>query len=103
LDFNLKQLLAAAGDKTIDSFYGGANDLVVDTSHVWAIDGRPDFKNVRAPLKAERVLLFNPDAEMEGPAGVMVENQLGVHHTNIFTWPATRRFIAQQLGFPGLG
>lgn len=96
-DFNLKRLLAEAGDTTLDGLYPGPNDLVVDTAHVWAIDGEAGFAAINLPLKPESVLLFNPDPKVIAPPGVKVEMLSGVHHTNLFTWEATRAFLRQQL------
>ncbi|HXF03989.1 MAG TPA: hypothetical protein VNM72_01060 [Blastocatellia bacterium] len=37
-EVNLKSISSIALDGALDQFYGGPNDLVVDTASVWAID-----------------------------------------------------------------
>ena len=96
-DFNLKRLLAEAQDTTLDALYPGPNDLVVDTANVWGIDGEPGFAAILPPLRPESVLLFNPDPTIAAPPGVKLERLSGVHHTNLFTWEATRTFLQQEL------
>ena len=96
-DFNVKRLLAEAQDTTLDGIYPGPNDLVVDTAHVWSIDGEPGFTAIAPPLQPESVLLFNPDRSIAGPPGVKVERLSGVHHTNLFTFEATQTFLKQEL------
>jgi hypothetical protein len=96
-EFNLKTVLNLAKDKTLDGFYGGPNDLVVDTAHVWGVDGKGSFTAIAPPLLAKQVLLFNPDAKVPAPPGIRLERLNGVHHTNLFDWPATREFLKSLL------
>ena len=95
-ELNAKRLLTEA-DTAIDGFYPGPNDLVVDTAHVWAIDGKPGMTTVSKLVPIERLLLFNPDASVDGPANVHVCARRGVHHTNLFGFKETRDFISEQL------
>jgi CHAT domain-containing protein len=96
-DFNLKRVLGEAGDSALDEFYGAANDLVVDTAHVWAADAEPTLQGTGSAIPATRVLLFNPDPRVPSPPGVQLHRLSGVHHTNLFSWEPTRRFLQQQL------
>lgn len=96
-DFNIKQVLSKAGDTTLDAFFAGPNDLVVDTAHVWAIDATASLSNAGAIIPAERILLFNPDAQVPTPPGVQLQHTRGVHHTNLFARPETQAFLQSQL------
>jgi len=87
-------------DEATDILFAAYNDLVVDTSRVWAVDLAADFAAAAvAPawLPPARLLIYNPDEAMPVPAGATVLRAAGVHHTNVFYFPPTRRFLQQQL------
>lgn len=94
-EFNLKSLLAQASDLSADTFYRHANDLVVDTGSVWAVDTKPDYDLGTAGklVPAKRLLLFNPDSSGVGD----VVAQRGVHHNNLFSLSKTMEFLKTQL------
>ncbi len=100
-----KERLKAKGEKSadaaLDPIFGAANDLVVDTAHVWAVDLRPDEAAANfAPawLPGQRLLIYNPDSAMPTPPHAATLNKAGVHHTNVFLHPETHRFLKAQLG-----
>lgn len=94
-ELNLKGLLAQVEDLGADAFYRHANDLVVDTGSVWAVDTKPDYGLGTAGqlVPPNRLLLFNPDRIGVGN----VEPQRGVHHNNLFAMPKTMEFLETQL------
>lgn len=97
-EVNLKSVSNQALDGALDQFYGGPNDLVVDTASVWAVDTTTRSWEQTGPLlPAQRVLLFNPDPQVTHPPGVQLERRRGVHHTNLFEAEPTRQFLQRQL------
>ena len=96
-EFNLKTVSKKALDGALDKFYGGPNDLVVDTASVWALDTAKSLDQTGQMIPAQRLLLFNPDGQVPNPPGTQLEEMSGVHHTNLFTWQATQNFLRQQL------
>ena len=100
---NLKALWAAAKQAGIDSvadrFFSDANDLVVNTAHVWCV-GQPQDAQAMLPrfLRADRVLAFTPPtASVELPPDVVREVAVGVHHCNLFSQPRAQALIKQWL------
>lgn len=90
------RIAAALGDAVLDRFYRFANDLVVNTSHVWCMD-RPRPADGARPgplgsgLTPERTLLFGPPRlSMELPPGCRHEVMLNVYHNNLLQQPVTR-------------
>ena len=96
---NLKKIVQTAADAglnlAVDTLFQGANDLVVNTPHAWAIGRAPkDVANLPDFLRKERVLVFRPprvavNGNADGrlftpPAGVMTAEALGIHHCNLF-------------------
>lgn len=115
-EINLKTISSIALDGALDQFYGGPNDLVVDTASVWAIDASKKEDASGPSLPAERLLVFNPDPNLLPvarafrpalflqtrksalpPTGAQIEPQTGVHHTNLLEQEATRRFLQKNL------
>ncbi|RME48530.1 MAG: hypothetical protein D6796_06155, partial [Caldilineae bacterium] len=88
-------------DEATDILFANYNDLVVDTPRVWAVDLSPDVAATAAVAPAwlppARLLIYNPDEAMPVPPGATVLHTPGVHHTNVFYFPATRQFLRQQL------
>ena len=89
---NLKKIFETAAltsaDVSLDALFATANDLVVNTPHAWGIglgpteviNGLPEF------LPANRVLVYKPPrTTFAPPPGIVVEEALGVHHSNLFS------------------
>ena len=103
LEANVVGLLKKSADVAIDRFFGGCNDLVVNTAHVWAVDGPPRLDHLSEWWPAERLLLFmrpigSGQVDLRLPKGVVPVRQAGVHHTNMFLLQRTRDFLREQLG-----
>ena len=91
--FNPRHLLDQVGDVGADTFYGHANDLVVDTGSVWSVDAKPDYNLTTENEVVPRVLLFNPEGHGVG----QVVRKRGVHHNNLFSVPETMAFLQSEL------
>jgi hypothetical protein len=74
-------------DAGIDSFFAGANDLVVPTDGAWQIT--PLARNSQA-LTADRIACFGFDGNVQTGLGT-------VHHLNVLGQPDTARFITRAL------
>jgi CHAT domain len=74
-------------DAGIDSFFAGANDLVVPTDGAWQI--APLARDSQA-LTADRIACFGFDGNVQTGLGT-------VHHLNVLGQPETRRFITRAL------
>jgi hypothetical protein len=97
-EFNLKSLADKTFDTAVDAFFAHANDLVVDTASVWAIDQKElSLETIQPPIPAGRLLLFNPDPQVPNPPGILLKRNSGVHHTNLFEQPETREFLRNVL------
>ncbi len=100
---NLKglwQAAKAAGvDTTLDHFFADANDLVVNTAHVWCIEQGSDQRaKLPAFLDADRVLAFLPsNSTLNLPGKVQAEIALGVHHCNLFGQKLAQERLKQWL------
>ena len=98
---NVVRLLAEAEHLAADKFFGDWNDLVVNTSHVWAVDREANKDQFSKRLPADRLLIYNPGGQMKVPANGSVPTTVidlaGVHHTNLFSFDQTRRFLQTQL------
>ncbi len=99
-ELNVFQLLRKAKDLAADTFFGVANDLVVDTASGWALSGAPSEGRFGVYLPRDRLLVFDPGGALKGlPASEVVPalDLPGAHHTNLFAFEQTRRFIQDQL------
>ena len=74
-------------DAGIDSFFAGANDLVVPTDGAWQI--APLARDSQA-LTPDRVACFGFDGNVQTGLGT-------VHHLNVLGQPETARFITRAL------
>lgn len=101
-EMNVFYLLREATNIVVDKFYKDYNDLVVNTTHVWTVDGDANTTTTSKRLPAERLLIYNPRNQMgvprfEGAAPDSVVDLAGVHHTNLFSFDQTRKFLQKQL------
>ncbi len=97
-EFNLKSLADKTFDTAVDAFFPHANDLVVDTASVWAIDQKElSLNKLNKPIPASQLLLFNPDDQVLSPPGIQLKRIRGVHHTNLFEQAETRAFLRSVL------
>ncbi|MFQ5577140.1 MAG: CHAT domain-containing protein, partial [Anaerolineae bacterium] len=89
----------AAVDAAADVFFSDFNDLVVDTSHVWAIDPPPEISAAAPPawLPGAGLLIFNPNRAMPTPPQATTVDKTGVHHTNVFYFKETQDFLRAKL------
>ncbi len=100
---NLKGLWQAAKAAGVDTalghFFADANDLVVNTAHVWCIEQGSDQRATLPDfLDAHRVLAFLPsNSTLELPAKVEAEIALGVHHCNLFGQKTAQARLKQWL------
>jgi hypothetical protein len=109
---NLKAVWKAAKeaglDAALDAVFAQANDLVVNTAHTWCLDqASSDRASLPAFLEPERVLMFLPPGAAVGvPDGILREQALGVHHTNLFSQARAQQMIQHWLleapGFIGV-
>ena len=74
-------------DAGIDSFFAGANDLVVPTDGAWNV---APLARDAAALTADRVACFGFDGNLQAGLGT-------VHHLNVLGQPDTARFITRAL------
>jgi hypothetical protein len=100
-EMNVLRLLNEAKNIVLDKFYKDYNDLVVNTTHVWTVDGDANTTTASKRLPAERLLIYNPRDQMGVPrfhdvAATSVD-LAGVHHTNLFSFDQTRKFLQTQL------
>jgi hypothetical protein len=101
-EMNVLRLLKEAKNIVLDKFYKDYNDLVVNTTHVWTVDGDANTTTTSKRLPAERLLIYNPRGQMGVPrfqdvAATSVVDLAGVHHTNLFSFDQTRKFLQTQL------
>jgi hypothetical protein len=87
---NLAKLVKSAKDASVDiamdTLFGTANDLVVNTRHAWGIGRSPaDVTTLPTFVRPDRVLLYGPPTMESPPKGVVCERALGVHHCNLFS------------------
>ena len=65
----------------------------------WAVNAAPDQFSEWLP--ADRLLIYNPGGRMPLPTNGKVPTTVidlaGVHHTNLFSFEQTRRFLQMQL------
>lgn len=100
---NLKALWKAAKDAgvdaSVDAFFQDANDLVVNTAHVWCVKQPPtDRARLPALFAPDRVLAFVPPAPgVTLPKGIRREIALGVHHCNLFQQTRARESLKDWL------
>jgi CHAT domain-containing protein len=101
---NLRMLVKSAADAGLDlaadAFFGGANDLVVNTSHGWSIGATPDqvLKGFPKWIDPRRVLLFTPPhTDLRVPGDITIEAALGVHHINLLSQPKVQTTIQSWL------
>ncbi len=103
---NLKGLWKAAKDtgtdSAVDAFFADANDLVVNTAHVWCVRQPPsDRRKLPALFSIDRVLAFTPpQTAFEVPEGVLREVALGIHHCNLFSQPRVQSCLREWLSAP---
>lgn len=93
---DLSTVLRECSDAVVDSFYAQANDLVVDTSHVWAVGRRPDPNQAGTRLPAKQILVFDPTGETQVPDSRTVA-KFGVDHFNLFAQNEARQFLHTHL------
>ena len=80
-------------DAGIDSFFAGANDLVVPSEGSWLIDGTDDLAVAR-----ERIGCFGPGGNIRATA------DSPANHLNVLSQPETIQFLVEALkGDPKLG
>jgi hypothetical protein len=98
---NIVRLLREAKYLENDTVYGNSSDLLVNTAHAWAVDQSEAPGGFCGRLPADRVLIYNPNAEVrvsqDNDARAQEVNVMGVHHTNLFNFEETRRFLQAQL------
>lgn len=99
---NLKKLLKAAAasaiDEAVDCFFAAANDLVVNTTHVWGIGQRPpEDGTLPGCLRSDRVLLFSTPESKLFLTGIKPVVRSGVHHCNLFRQPEARSAMRKWL------
>ncbi len=92
---SLQAILSEVESKLVDKVFDEANDLLVDTASMWALDQRPNWLGAPTAMPAENILLFNTD--VEGPREIVSEQRAGVHHLNYFTHWRVRDFIRHTL------
>ena len=99
---NLKALWSTAKklgfDSAADEFLQDANDLIVNTSHVWCLDQPRDEKKKLPKFLGDRALAFvPPNTSVELPRGVRREVALGVDHFNLFSQPLAQECMKKWL------
>jgi CHAT domain-containing protein len=98
-EINLSRLLMESLDESVDNFFlGKHNDLIVNTSNVWAVDVRANSQKLPTWLHPKRVMVFSPpNNDMPIPQGAVDVSRSGVNHNNIYALDETREFLKRML------